>query len=71
MRVESKLARETAQIESIATASIQNNVITPRGSHLADAGQQRRGDAPAVQPAPSRDRRQCVARKFRSTLLRL
>jgi hypothetical protein len=71
MTVTAKLPREAAQIETIAATGVQNNVVSLRASHLADARQQWRSHAPIMQAAASRDSRQCIARKFRSTLLRL
>ena len=71
MRIETNLAREAAEVESVAAAGIEDNIARARGHHLGDRQQQRLRYAAIVQSPPRCDGVYRIARMLRSTLLRL
>ena len=62
MGVEAVLTSQSAQVVTIATTGIQNDVVRRRAGDLRDATEQRFGHAPVMQPAARCDGRPRISR---------
>ena len=71
MRIETSLASEAAEVETVAAAGVENRVARRRRRDLRDRLQQRLSRAAIVQSPPPRDGSRRVARLLGSPLLRL
>src|ERR1035438_2654835 len=71
MRLESSLASEASEIETVAAAGIQSNVARTSGHKLRNSAQQRLRHTAIVQPAPRPDGCRGVAGLLGTPILRL
>src|ERR1017187_10370563 len=71
MRLESSLASEASEIETVAATGIQNNVARTSGHELRNSAQQRLRHTAIVQPAPRPDGCRGVAGLLGTPILRL
>ena len=62
---------EGAEVETVAAAGIENDIVRRCGQHLRDCIEQRPGYAAIVQSAPSCDSSRCIAGLTRPAVLRL
>ena len=68
---ESDQSSQAAEVETVAAARIQYDVIGRCSYEVLNRIQQRLSQAPIVQPPPPLKRGHCVARLLRSPILRL